>query len=544
MTTPLKKLTTSVSAWSVTALLALCIHTPSAAIADAPTMGWSSWNTYRVNISDSLIIKQADAMVRSGLKNAGYNHINIDDGYFGGRDDDGRLLTHPARFPNGLKPVVDHIHALGLKAGIYSDAGRNTCGSYYDNDTIARGVGFYGHDRQDAEFFFNETGFDFIKIDFCGGDPAQNSEHLDLDEQERYRAINEAIRATGRDDVRINACRWNYPGTWVGDVAFSWRISHDIQDNWTSVKDIINQSLYLSAYCRGGHYNDMDMLEVGRSLSDIEDRTHFGLWCVMSSPLLIGCDLTTIKPATLKLLTNPELIALNQDPLHLQAYVADVTDGCYILVKDIATYQGNRRCLAVFNPTDEDKSVNVSFATLDLAGQVNVRDIFDRKDLGTYTSRLSVNLAPHATRIYVLDASERLMRRLYEAETAFIGNYQEITNPKAIASGYYEADGQCSGGMKATNLGGSPDNYLLWDNVHVPSEDNYKLTVHWKTAETAEFTIVVNGVAVRTFNCPAADKLMTSELCVRLNKGDNSVRIENPTGHIPEIDCMTVAICV
>ena len=119
-----------------------------------PTMGWSSWNTYRVNISDSLIMSQADAMVSSGLADVGYNHINIDDGYFGGRDpSSGQLLIHPGRFPGGMRRVVDHIHSLGLKAGIYSDAGATTCGSYYDNGTIARGVGLFGHDAQDARFF-------------------------------------------------------------------------------------------------------------------------------------------------------------------------------------------------------------------------------------------------------------------------------------------------------------------------------------------------------------------------------------------------------
>lgn len=167
-------------------LLASVLAAPAS---DGPTMGWSSWNTYRVNICDSLIMRQADAMVANGLKDAGYRYINIDDGYFGGRDSHGTLLIHPVRFPRGLKPVVDHIHALGLKAGIYSDAGRNTCGNYYDNDSIARGVGMYGHDREDAEFFFTTTGFDFIKVDFCGGDAPQNSERLSLDERERYTAI-------------------------------------------------------------------------------------------------------------------------------------------------------------------------------------------------------------------------------------------------------------------------------------------------------------------------------------------------------------------
>lgn len=149
---------------------------------ERPTMGWSSWNTYRVNISEALIMRQADAMVAKGLNKVGYQYVNIDDGYFGGRDKtSGRLLIHPTRFPNGLKPVVDYIHSLGLKAGIYSDAGRNTCGSIYDADTIGIGVGLYGHDQQDCDMFFSELGFDFIKVDFCGGRPHPNGDHYTND---------------------------------------------------------------------------------------------------------------------------------------------------------------------------------------------------------------------------------------------------------------------------------------------------------------------------------------------------------------------------
>ena len=151
---------------------------------EKPTMGWSSWNTYRVNISADLIMKQADAMAQQGLKEVGYKYINIDDGYFGGRDSNGRLLVHAARFPNGLEPVVKHVHSLGFKAGIYSDAGHNTCGNFWDKDEKGDGVGLYGHDQQDADYFFKRLKFDFIKIDFCGGDAAQNTEHLDLDEKD------------------------------------------------------------------------------------------------------------------------------------------------------------------------------------------------------------------------------------------------------------------------------------------------------------------------------------------------------------------------
>ena len=151
---------------------------------NGPTMGWSSWNTYGVNINEALIKRQADAMVSKGLKQAGYDHINIDDGYFGGRDKKtGQLLIHSTRFPNGLKGIVDYIHAKGLKAGIYSDAGRNTCGSMFNGDVTGKGVGLYEHDQQDADFFFRELGFDFIKVDFCGGSYYHNEDHLVLDEQ-------------------------------------------------------------------------------------------------------------------------------------------------------------------------------------------------------------------------------------------------------------------------------------------------------------------------------------------------------------------------
>ncbi|MBR6974363.1 MAG: glycoside hydrolase family 27 protein, partial [Bacteroidaceae bacterium] len=202
---------------------------------DKPTMGWSSWNTFALNISEEIIKGQATAMRTQGFYKVGYNHINIDDGYFGGRDPEtGKLLIHPTRFPNGLKPVVDYIHTLKMKAGIYSDGGKNTCGNYHGGDKIAEGVGFYGHDQQDADLFFKELNFDFIKVDFCGGVGYHNSENLYLDEQERYTAIAKAIANTGRTDVRMNVCRWDYPGNWVHDVAASWRTTGDINASWGS----------------------------------------------------------------------------------------------------------------------------------------------------------------------------------------------------------------------------------------------------------------------------------------------------------------------
>lgn len=213
-------------------------------------MGWSSWNAYGLNINDSLIRSQADAMIRLGLAEKGYRYINIDDGYFGGRNENGKLLTHKKRFPNTMRELVDYLHNLGLKAGIYTDAGANTCGSYWatPKDTMGIGVGLYGHDKQDFDLFFNEWDFDFVKIDYCGAEARNNIDRLDLEEETRYKEIAQAIKTTSKKEVSWNICRWAFPGTWACFIADSWRMSEDIYLGWQSIKSIISQSLYLSAY--------------------------------------------------------------------------------------------------------------------------------------------------------------------------------------------------------------------------------------------------------------------------------------------------------
>ena len=533
-------------------LLSSCLLLPQRAIAqddgtDGPTMGWSSWNTFGVNINETVIRQQTKAMVTKGLKAAGYKYINIDDGYFGGRDaETGHLLIHPTRFPNGLKGLVDYIHQQGLKAGIYSDAGRNTCGSYFNGDVIGKGVGLYDHDQQDADFFFKDLGFDFIKVDFCGGSYYHNEDHFVLDERERYTAIAEAIRNTGRTDVRMNACRWAYPGTWITDVAVSWRTTGDINCSWGSVKGIIKENLYLSAYCNDGHYNDMDMLEVGRTLTAEEDKTHFGLWCIMSSPLLIGCNMTDINATALTLLKNKELIALNQDPLHLQAYVCQNVSDCYVLVKDIEERWGLRRAFAVYNPTDEAKTVTVDFAAMDLGGTVQLRDCFRKRNAGSAEGTFDVQVPAHGTAIYTATAEERLDRVLYEAETGFIGNYQEIANNQALPSGIYD-DGAsaCSGGCKAGWLGRSADNYLEWRDVNVSQSGRYRLTFGYVSGENRTMQLSVNGSPTQTLsslNSGGWDRVGSRAVTVRLNAGTNVIRLSNASAWMPDIDYMRVTL--
>lgn len=277
-----------------------------------PLMGWASWNNYHVNISEEIIKSQADAMVSTGLKKAGYRYINIDDGFFGGRDQNGMLLSHPVRFPGGMKSLAEYIHSKGLKAGIYSDAGINTCASYWDKDTIGVGMGLYGHDEQDLRLFLEEWDYDYLKVDWCGG------ELLGLDEQIRYTYIGELILKI-KPTVNYNVCRWQFPGKWVTTLANSWRISGDLRNNFNSVLNAIDKNTDLWMYASQGHYNDMDMLQIGRGMTYEEDKAHFSFWCLMHSPLLLGNDLTKIDDRTLGIVTNQELIDINQSPYVYQA---------------------------------------------------------------------------------------------------------------------------------------------------------------------------------------------------------------------------------
>ena len=466
-----------------------------AADVETPTMGWSSWNAFRVNISEGTIKHHADLVKELGFDKCGYVYINIDDGYFGGRDENGRLKTHPKRFPNGLKPVVDHIHSLGLKAGIYSDGGENTCGSIFDNDKMGIGVGLWNHERQDAEYFFKELGFDFIKIDFCGGTKRGNTAKVDMDAKERYTLIRKTF----------------------------------------SVNDIIHQALYLSAYAGPGAFNDMDMLEVGRGLAKEEDKTHFGIWCMMASPLLIGCDLQQLryskgKSYAMDLLKNRELIALDQDPLCLQAYVAKRDGETYVLVKDIETYQGTTRAVAFLNTENANREMSIDLKDIELAGKVAVRDLFEMKDLAPVEGTLKAVVPGHATRIYRLAAEKRLERRVYEAETAWMETYQELTDPVAAGTAYYKQVPNASGGVVAAQVGGK-GGPLVWKRVWSAKGGKFDLSLRVVGEGSEGVRLSVNGKSVPLKGLSAT---------VDFKKGDNEVKVFGDS-MLPDIDCLVLS---
>lgn len=529
-------------------LIIACLMTcwASAYAEQPPIMGWSSWNTYGFQINDSLVRTQADAMVNLGFYEKGYKYINIDDGFFGGRDQEGKLLIHPTRFPNGLRPLVDYIHGKGLNAGIYSDAGRNTCASFWGQpkDTIGIGVGLYGHDAEDMALYFDELDFDFIKVDYCGADAGNNAEGLDLDEEQRYKEIAAAINGVNKKNLNWNICRWAFPGTWVCDIVDSWRTTEDIYLGWASIKSIIGQSLYLSAYTTYGHYNDMDMLEVGRGLTEEEDKTHFGMWCIMSSPLMIGCDLNDIKGNALELMQNEELIALNQNELGLQAYVVEKENGCYILVKDVEELYGKKRAVAVYNPTDGQKTVSVNFDMLDLAGEVKARDLFERADAGSYNTQMSVTVPAHGTRIYTLEAEQRLERTVYEAETAWLSEYQELWNNESKGTAIYTEKDGASGGAIVGWLGNRASNDLQWRTVESETGGLYKMTLSFITGENRNIKISVNGgePISASLNGGSWSNVAQKDFEIELNKGNNTIRLYSDSGWMADIDCMTLQL--
>lgn len=502
-----------------------------------PTMGWSSWNTFALNINEDVICGQADEMVKLGLDKVGYKYVNIDDGYWDGRDANGNLRINKKLFPKGMKYIADYIHSKGLKAGIYSDAGDNTCGS--DNGRKAYGVnvGLAGHEYQDCKLYFNDWGYDFIKVDYCGG------LHMGLDERNQYTKISNAIKRcekeTGRRIV-FNVCRWDYPGTWVSKVADSWRTTGDISDSWKSYKKIIKENLYIQAYTGGGHYNDMDMLELGRSQSLDEDRTHMAYWCIASSPLLIGCDMRTLSDQSLALLKNTDLIAMNQDVLGLGAPVVQRQGDVYVVAKDMERLHGNKRAVVVMNLTDRKQTINIDLHALQFMGTVSIHDCFTKADTKESSSTLTLTIPAHGSQAYVMTGS-RCDKTVYQAEEAWLHDYNELENRMTAVpvEGAKASEGEYVG-----FLGNKASNYLEWRDVYVKESGKYKLSFSYASQRDRSLDVSVNGKLVKTFadlNTGSWNEQWSiCSVIVNLKSGSNSVRLGNADNFAPNVDYMTV----
>ncbi len=377
-------------------------------LALTPPMGWMSWNLFGRNISDQLIREIADAMVTSGMKAAGYQYVCIDDHWHGGRDRDNRLYPDPKKFPHGIKPLADYVHSKGLKLGIYSDAGTKTCGGE---------PGSVGFEEIDARTFASWD-VDYLKYDYCFAPEDQETAIR------RYTAMGTALAKTGRPIV-YSICEWGPRKPWLWGARAGghlWRTTWDVRDVWeagryeaavTGIVEIIDQQVGLEKYAGPGHWNDPDMLVVGlygRGVSttrkghppcnDNEYRSQMSLWCLLAAPLLATCDVRNMNAVTKEILTNPEVIAVNQDKLGRQASRVAKNGPVEFWKKPLSR---GSCAVGILNRSAEAPAVAVKWADLGIKGKRKVRDLWAKKDLGGFGDSISLELGAHATALLRLD---------------------------------------------------------------------------------------------------------------------------------------------
>ncbi|AGP57836.1 alpha-galactosidase [Streptomyces rapamycinicus NRRL 5491] len=358
----------------------------------AAPMGWASWNSLASQIDYDTIKAQVDALVSAGMAEAGYEYVNIDEGWWWGtRDSKGDITVDTEQWPGGMKAIADYIHSKGLKAGIYTDAGKNGCGYFYPTPPgtpPAPGSGSEGHYEQDLRAF-QEWGFDYVKVDWCGG------QDEGLDQETSYRALSEANKAatavTGRRLV-LSLCEWGSgrPWNWAAGVGDLWRTSTDIiywgqTPSPTAMLSNFDQGLHPTAQ-HTGYYNDPDMLMVGMKGSNATlDRTHMSLWAISGAPLLAGNDLTTMTRETAGTLTNPEVIAVDQDPRGLQGVkVAEDAAGLQVYAKVLSGT--GKRAVLLLNRTSAAKPITARWTDLGLTGAAaSVRDAWKRASVGSHS---------------------------------------------------------------------------------------------------------------------------------------------------------------
>ena len=372
------------------ALLVLLLTAPLAQAGDGlaltPPMGWNSWNKFACNVSEKLIRAAADALVATGMKDAGYQYVVIDDCWQVRRDAAGKIVADPERFPSGIKALADAIHAKGLKFGIYSDAGSMTC---------AKRPGSKEHEAQDAKTYA-EWGVDYLKYDWCNTDGQ--------DTHDAYAKMSQALRATGRPIV-FSICEWgnSKPWTWAQGIGHLWRATGDIQDCWDCGKSwggmgvvhIIDLMADLYPYSGPGHWNDPDMLEVGnRGLTLAENRAHFSFWALFAAPLMAGNDLQSMKPEIRDILLNREVIAVDQDLLGMQGRRVRDSGAHEVWVKPLAD---GSRAVILFNRGTEESLIVASWEEIGLfpGGKALVRDLWKKADLGAFTGRFQAKVEPH-----------------------------------------------------------------------------------------------------------------------------------------------------
>jgi alpha-galactosidase len=380
-------------------------------LALTPPMGWNSWNPFGKNVSETVIKETADAIVASGLKDAGFSYVVLDDFWHGGRDSKGMLYPDPKRFPSGMKALADYVHGKGLKLGIYSDAGTLTCGSM---------PGSFGFEENDARLFA-QWGVDYLKYDYCFCPDYVSANNDFMMAIARYMRMGNALKATGRPIV-FSICEWGPRSPWLWGKMVGghlWRTSYDVADFWDKPRNesspigiltSIDVAADLARFAGPGGWNDPDMLVVGLDNSgfikgggcnEIEYRTQMSMWCMLAAPLMMGCDVRKMNETTRSILLNKDVIAIDQDPLGKQGYRVMRHDGLEAWKKPLS---GGRIAIALLNRNSTDKSALASWKELELdpKARFKVYDVWKHASLGESEGPLSADLRPHETKVFVL----------------------------------------------------------------------------------------------------------------------------------------------
>jgi alpha-galactosidase len=355
-------------------------------LALTPPMGWNSWNKFGCDVSEKLVKETADALVASGMRDAGYQYLVIDDCWQVRRDAQGRIVADAERFASGMKALADYVHGQGLKFGLYSDAGTGTC---------QKRPGSKDHEEIDARTYA-EWGVDYLKYDWC------NAEGQDT--RDSYARMGRALGASGRPIV-FSICEWGStkPWQWAPGIGHLWRTTGDIQDCWDCGKDwgglgvvkIVDLQAELHPFAGPGHWNDPDMLEIGNGgLTAAESRAHFSFWALLAAPLMAGNDLRAMSAETRDILTNREVIAVDQDPLGMQGRKVRDDGALEVWMKPLA---GGARAVILFNRGTEAADVGVGWEEIGLAPRASaaVRDLWKKADLGPATGRFTAKVGAH-----------------------------------------------------------------------------------------------------------------------------------------------------
>lgn len=355
---------------------------PDNGLARTPPMGWNSWNKFAGRVDDATIRTIADAMVTSGMKDAGYVYVNIDDTWEGPRDAQGNI-TGNLKFPN-MKALADYVHSKGLKIGIYSSPGPKTCAGY---------EGTYGHEQQDANTYA-AWGFDYLKYDWCSDDRIYKNEEM----QPVYQTMGDALRKTGRPIV-FSLCQYGRNDVWKWGAKVGgnlWRTTGDISDNWRSMSNIGFKQFDIAPYIAVGHWNDPDMLEIGNGgMSADEYRTHMSLWSLLAAPLLAGNDVRTMTDETKSILENQEVIAIDQDAAGKPAKrISDADSTAVVVARPL--HDGSL-AIGLFNRGDQAQPVTVNWSSVDLGGKkLRGRDLWKHADVALSGESYTADVAPHA----------------------------------------------------------------------------------------------------------------------------------------------------